>query len=85
MYSGRKTLLEQALDRYDLLAHMHFAQLKASESTSNEKHGTYEKELARARAHLDNQRVCAETMASIQAKLDDYRDKGRLVNTGTRE
>lgn len=85
MQPNRKTLLEQALDQYDLLASKHFTQLKTFESCPEEKHGIYEKELKKAREHLDNQRVCAETMASIQAKLDDYRDKGRLVNTGTRE
>lgn len=76
---NEKTLLETVLDIYDQRLQHYFA--NDIEGTVCEKRKA---EFEAAKVHLQQQRKHLEVVASIQCKLDEYREQGRKVTSGMR-
>lgn len=83
MLDSQKSQLEVALDHYDRQASRYYRQLKESDpDASDEVQKQRDAELLTAKKHLRQQRTFLNTMASIQCKLDEYREQGRQAVSG---
>ncbi|GAB1260347.1 AHH domain-containing protein [Aurantivibrio plasticivorans] len=81
MHQPSKSLLDIALDNYDIQASRYFTEQNELKNLPADVRKKRDKEHERTKRLLDSQRMNAEAVASIQAKLDEYRDQGkRLVS-----
>lgn len=79
---NQKSSLEIALDYYDLKLASHYRTLNQNVDVDVQE--KRKEQLALEQEHLKIQRRHLEVLASTQAKLDAYREEGRLATSGTR-
>lgn len=74
-----KSLLDIALDNYDIQASRYYKQLSELEKAPKDVREERKKALEKTKRYLESQRMTSEAMASVQAKLDAYREEGRQL------
>lgn len=79
MQHSPKSLLDIALDNYDIQASRYYKQLNELEKSPTNVRDERKKALEVTKRHLEGQRMTSEAMASVQAKLDTYREEGRQL------
>lgn len=85
MVPQRKSLLDQALDNYDTRLTLYYRKLNDLECSAPDVREYRQIEVTEAKRFLDNQRVNAVVLSSIQAKLDAYREAGKELVSGKQQ
>lgn len=85
MVDSNVSLFEMAVQQYEKLAEQHFKCEKELGASSENVRAKRKAQLDLAKKHLNQQRVVAQCMASIQVKLDEYRAVGRMATEGSRK
>lgn len=80
-----KTQLDRAIDRYQEIAAEYHDKLNELENAPADIREKRKQKVAEIKSKLETQRMTMESMAIVQAGLEQYRSAGREVLTGTRQ
>lgn len=80
----KKTLLDLHLDAYDCMATQYYISKLDYDNAKPDVRKKRKAELDKTKMLLNSQRMSTESMASVQAKLDNYQLQGRLATVGKR-